>query len=228
VAALVSEHGLRVAEVEGLFGWAALPEQAEESRSEEATVFAMADVFGADHMITVGPPPGTYGRAAWDELAERFAGLCDRAADHGLRVALEFVPQLTELEDLASALEIVERADRPNGGICLDAWHFFRGAQQFDVLQTVPLDRLVLLQLCDGPTVPLEPDYERDTLTNRQIPGVGEFDLARMMAALDRGPSDTYISVEVFSTALQELPFADAARLLAAGGRDTLAGLRRR
>ena len=99
VAALVSEHGLRVAEVEGLFGWAALPEQPEESRSEEATVFAMADVFGADHMITVGPPPGTYGRAAWDELAERFAGLCDRAADHGLRVALEFVPQLTELED---------------------------------------------------------------------------------------------------------------------------------
>ena len=65
-------------------------------------------------------------------------------------------------------------------------------------------------------------------MTNRQIPGVGEFDLARMMAALDRGPSDTYISVEVFSTALQELPFADAARLLAAGGRDTLAGLRRR
>jgi hypothetical protein len=56
---------------------------------------------------------------------------------------------------------------------------------------------------------------------------MGEFDLERLVTALDRGPSDAYVSVEVFSTDLQAVPFDEAARQLAAGGRDVLALTRR-
>jgi sugar phosphate isomerase/epimerase len=222
VADLATAHGLRIAEVEGLFGWAGSAADRDSSSEQERLLYLMADAFGADHLLTVGPPPGTFGVAGRRELANCFGALCDRAADHGLRVALEFVPILTEPGDLSSALEIVELADRPNGGICIDAWHFFRGERQFDLLETFPADRLVLLQLCDGPLVPVNPDYEADTLTNRLLPGDGEFDLTRFAGSLLRAP-DAYVSVEVFSTVLQQLPHDETARLLAASGHRTLA-----
>jgi sugar phosphate isomerase/epimerase len=222
---LAARHSLRVPEVEGLFGWANPGERTDESLQEESTLYEMADAFGADHMLTVGPPPDTYGPESWKELAERFGELCDRASDHGLRVALEFVPFLTEIQDLSSAVEIVELADRPNAGICLDAWHFFRGTAQFDVLNTFPVEHLVLLQLCDGPAVPQDPDYGTDTMTNRKIPGTSDFDLGSLVSGLDRPGNDAYVSVEVFSTEVQKLPHVEAAQQLYAGGRAALAGV---
>ncbi|MBK8374800.1 MAG: hypothetical protein IPL18_07995 [Sphingomonadales bacterium] len=53
---------------------------------------------------------------AWDGrvMGNAFAKLCDQAADHGVRLAIEFVPT-GAIADFARALELVERADRSNG-----------------------------------------------------------------------------------------------------------------
>ena len=83
----------------------------------------MAEALGAVSISVIGPfmpdevPAG--------ELPERFADFCDRAAGFGARVHLEFMP-MSAVADLGAAWPIVRDADRPNGGILLDTWHFFR------------------------------------------------------------------------------------------------------
>ena len=60
----------------------------------------------------------------------------DRAALIGLDVHLEFVP-MTVVSDIAIAWDMVRNADRPNGGMLFDTWHFFRGTPDFGVLAQV-------------------------------------------------------------------------------------------
>src|SRR3954471_23232322 len=50
-----------------------------------------------------------------DDLAAHFAALCDRAADFGTRVHLEFIP-FTVIRDLRTGWRLVQAAGRPNGG----------------------------------------------------------------------------------------------------------------
>jgi sugar phosphate isomerase/epimerase len=42
-----------------------------------------------------------------------------------MQVALEFRPY-SNIPDVAAAANIVAEADRANGGLCVDTWHFFR------------------------------------------------------------------------------------------------------
>src|SRR5205085_1508585 len=71
-----------------------------------------------------------------EEIAAPFGAFCDRAADLGARVHLEFIP-MTAIRDLATAWVVVQGADRPNGGVLFDTWHFFRGDPDFAVLERV-------------------------------------------------------------------------------------------
>jgi hypothetical protein len=52
--------------------------------------------------------------ATLDELVDLSAALCDRAADIGALVHLEFIP-MTVIADIATPWRIVRDADRPNG-----------------------------------------------------------------------------------------------------------------
>ena len=72
-----------------------------------------------------------------DAVTERFAGICDRAAEHGVRIGIEFLP-FSEIPDAATAWQIVRDADRPNGGLDVDSWHHFRGAADLGQLLAIP------------------------------------------------------------------------------------------
>ena len=83
----------------------------------------MSEALGVVSMTAIASSTSA---ATVDELVERFGALCDRAADIGALVHLEFIP-MTPIADVATAWRIVREADRPNGGILFDTWHFFRG-----------------------------------------------------------------------------------------------------
>lgn len=200
------DHGVRVAELEVLDGWATTgaPDQAEKERA----LFAMADLFGARHLHVIGPFEGSV-----DDAAAAFAGVCDRAAEHGLLVAIEALP-FTNIADFGTALAIAERAGRDNGGLCIDTWHHFRGANDMGLLRAVPAARIVSVQINDGPMVPEADDYFTDTISNRRVPGAGEFDLLAVLADLDRKGVRAPLSVEVLSTQLAALAPGEVARRL--------------
>lgn len=174
--------------------------------AEEA--FAMAETFGAEmiSVLALYDPPVTA-----EVGGPAFAELCDRAAERGLRLQLEFVPG-TGLHDLAAAWEVVEAADRPNGGILLDTWHFFRSGSSFELLEALPAERIFGLQIEDAPAAP-PADPAHESLHGRLLPGDGGLDLERFMAVVaDQLPELT--GPEVFSDELGRLPAAELGRRL--------------
>src|SRR5579863_3563761 len=121
--AVLTGAGVRLVEIETLLGWDDPAELRDpDGPRREQLAFALADAVGARHAVAVGAITGDLRPSA----TEGFAALCDRAAEHGLLVALE--PQgCSSIADLATATAIVADAGRPNGGLNLDVWHQTRG-----------------------------------------------------------------------------------------------------
>ncbi|WP_448624273.1 sugar phosphate isomerase/epimerase family protein [Geodermatophilus sp. URMC 64] len=222
--AVLDAHGLRVVEIEALRGWSATGPEREAYLADERDVFAMSDALGPGHHVQViGPYTGTL-----DDAAEAFAGVCDRAAEHGLCAAIEFLPEMTNIPDADTAMEIVNRAGRANGGICLDSWHHFRGADDDAMLRRIPPERIFAVQIDDGPRRPVDADYYTDCTRYRQVPGEGAFDLVGFLSLLAGMGVRIPLSVEVISEELLQRPAAEVARRLAEGTRAVMAAARSR
>lgn len=220
VDAALDETGLVVANIETLRGWAT-PAGAETAQRHEQLAFDMADHWGCRYVQVIGDAEGPL-----DQAAAGFAALCDRAGEHGLSVGLEWVPSMTNIGDARTALRIVTEADRPNGGLCVDSWHFTRSTNDLDDLRAIPGELVVATQWNDGTVVPAEPDYYTDTLANRVVPGAGEFDLVEILRILDAAGSRAPIGLEVCSSALWDAPVEEAAMAAAAAMSRILAAAR--
>ena len=166
----------------------------------EAELFRIADAVGARSLNAIDVFGGDW---TVDAAAAAFAGLCDRAAEHGLLVHVEFLPW-SRIPDVATAWEIVRMADRPNGGVLVDAWHFFRGGRDDAALRAVPGDRVLALQFDDGPVAP-EADLPAAALHDRVLPGAGELDLRGLVRTLREIGAVAPVGVEVFSDELHAL-----------------------
>ncbi len=183
---LLDEHGICLAEIEVVRGWArGGPDDI------EAVAWRMADEFECRYLQAIGPYEGTI-----DDAGRAFAGLCDRAGEHGLVVGIEFLP-FTNIVTAADALDIAERADRPNGGVCVDIWHHARGAADLDLIRALPAEMVRAVQMNDGPLVPENDDYFRDCLDNRVAPGAGAFDAVGFVRLLQGMGVQVPWSVEV-------------------------------
>jgi sugar phosphate isomerase/epimerase len=168
-----------------------------------------AEVFGSTE-LTVNAPFRTTTETT-DSLTERFAAVCDRCADAGIAVHLEFVP-FPPIGSLAVAWDIVRGADRANGGILFDTWHFFRGEPDLDLLATIPGDRIFSVQVSDG-AAELQESLVKDTFRHRRLPGDGVFDLLGALRTLRKTGGLKMVGPEVLSIELDALPPVEAARL---------------
>ncbi len=220
VDAALDETGLVVANIETLRGWA-VPGADEACRQQEALAYEMADRWGCRYVQVIGDAAGPLDRAA-----EGFAALCDRAADHGLLVGLEWVPSMTNIGDSTTALQIVLDADRANGGLCVDSWHFTRSTNDLDHLRAIPGDKVIATQWNDGTVAAQLDDYYTDCLTNRVPPGEGEFALVEIVQILDAAGSTAPIGVEVCSADLWAGPIDRAAQVSADAMRRVLTAAR--
>lgn len=198
---LLAEHNMRLREIE------VIPALGVGMEEREATAWRMADEFQCRYVQVIGN--------GGDDLAAAgaaFGSLCDRAADHGLVVGLEFVP-FTDIVSVHDARRIVEEADRPNGGICVDIWHHERGARDLAGIAALPGELITGIQLNDGALVPVEADYYIDCLANRCAPGDGEFDMVGFLAALAATGTTAPRSLEVCSTASWAQPESHVHRI---------------
>lgn len=208
----ITDAGLFVSEVELITNW--MPEHANGqsefgqflSSMTSARVLPLAAELGARVVSTAelfGLPFDL------DRIAGHFGALCDEAAEYDLRIALEFVPT-GGVPGLREAMQVIDAAGRDNGGLMIDAWHFFRSHSSLSDLAAVPGDRIFSIQLSDACATP-EPDLNAGML-NRLMPGKGELDLAGLMRAAARTGTDAFIGIEVFSKALDSLPTSAAAK----------------
>jgi len=217
LAQIAADSGVRVAEVETLNCAARLND---DHRAAAQTLFTSAANLQARHVnLVFGGSSET--SLDVDGAAEAFAELADLAADHGLLLALEFMPFMT-VRTIDVACEIVERAGRDNGGLVVDTYHFFRGGSLLDDLARVPGKRITTLQLSDVPTA-APADLLIETRTARLLPGQGELPLTDFLRTVDATGADAPIGVEILSDALRAAPIGEAAASTAEATRAALA-----
>ncbi|GAA2353124.1 sugar phosphate isomerase/epimerase family protein [Streptomyces violaceusniger] len=197
---LLDQHGIRVLELEHLWDWA----QGEDPA--EAAMFTFADRIGARHINV--PMFFTH---SLPDLVAPFAALCDRAAEHGLLIGFEFLPY-SHVRTIGEAWQVVADAGRPNGGITLDLWHWFRSGARPRDLTDVPASAIITLQMCDVLAEP-GPDMTEEARHRRLLPGQGAGDTLGVLRALREHGVSAPASVEVFSDDLDAQPATQAARL---------------
>ncbi len=175
--------------------------------------------FSADESLRMSEELGVAGitllAQATDEvprerIIESFGATCDRAATFGADVHLEFVP-FTVVRSLQDAWEITSAADRTNGGICFDTYHFFRSDPDYELLNTIPGDRIMTVQIDDAQAEPIGTLLE-DT-QSRLLPGDGDFDLVAALQALDAIGGLSWIGAEVLSPVLHAMEPVDSQTL---------------
>lgn len=149
-----------------------------------------------------------------DRLVGPFGELCDRAADAGLAVHLEFMP-FSAVRDLDTALRLLDAAGRENAGLMFDVWHFVRSGSSRETLANEAA-RVLAVQLDDCPAEP-EENLVMETLHRRLMPGEGDAGVAELIRLLDQGGCTAPLGVELFSEELEALaPLAAAERAMRA------------
>lgn len=171
--------------------------------------------LGAQYVLTVGNDPE---RARLIDTLGQFA---DRAAEYGVMLPIEFITY-TAITSLADAVDVVRAVGRENLGFVIDFLQFFRAGAEWDVLAAIPASALPYAQISDGPAAapPSVDALRREARTARMIPGAGELDLGRLIAAL---PAGIPLSVEAPTVELAERPLGDVARILGQATRNVLA-----
>ncbi|MBK5011518.1 sugar phosphate isomerase/epimerase [Pseudomonas sp. S60] len=152
--------------------------------------------LGGTELLVAGNDPDE------SRLTERFAHLCDLAADYGIYPHLEFMPW-TEVRDLRQAMRVVANADRGNACVLVDAFHFNRSASALADLATLAPERLRYAQLCDvaGPVPDDMDEILRQARNERRFPGDGDADLVGLLRAL---PANVPLSLEIPTRQLLE------------------------
>lgn len=161
-------------------------------------VFRIAEALDAEAINCVEGIGQPHPKAA---LIDAFGDFADRAASHGLRVTVEFMP-ISSIASLADAWTIVRAINRFNAGLCFDTWHFFRSDPDFALLDSVPGEAIFEVQLADATHALQAETLTEDLLHHRRLPGDGEFDIARVAAVLHRLKAWRSVGPEVFADAM--------------------------
>jgi sugar phosphate isomerase/epimerase len=202
---MVVDAGLHVTDIDSCADWLPPPSGGTDAPTPFRSVwkrpqfFDAAAALGADCIVAVHL---TGGEVEHGVAVAGFASLCDDAAKHGLRVALEFMP-FSGIPDLASAWSIVDEAGRRNGGLVVDVCHLVRSGGDETALRQVPPDRIFSVQLGDGPAQP-PTDLVDEAMYHRADPGDGDFDVAGFLARLAHDGVRTRVGPELYRAGWSE------------------------
>jgi 4-hydroxyphenylpyruvate dioxygenase len=181
---------LAVAELEGVSDW----------MHASRTVRSLA-LLRAEQTFATAAEIGASVVLAWpsDEPVEAlqaatyFGELCRAAEPFNVRVGLEFLGRSATIRDLRTAWRIVETAECANSGLVIDTFDFYRGGSTLQMIEEIPGEEILLVQVSDAPDLP--PRELRDH--NRLYPGTGVLEFEALLAAIrGKGYSD-YFSLEL-------------------------------
>jgi sugar phosphate isomerase/epimerase len=178
---------------------------------------ADAVALGCD-LVMIAPgqnPPGTL-----REGAANFRDGGEIAKAHGVRFALEFNSAHAVINSLAAGREVVERADHPNCGLLLDAYHLERSGGGGRGFESYPPERIFAFQYSDVPGGP-PPAVKRPT--DRLPPGLGTVRWREVFQLLREKNYAGYLSYEAPNPEYWSRPPEEVAREAALATRRLLA-----
>src|SRR5580692_636390 len=132
-----------------------------------------------------------------DRAAADLRELGERAAKRGLRIAFEALAWGRHINDYRDSWEAVRRADHPAVGLVLDSFHILARGTDLSTIQSIPGNRIFLVQLADAPL--LQMDYLSWSRHFRNVPGQGDLPVMDFMKALQTTGYDKALSLEIFN-----------------------------
>jgi 3-dehydroshikimate dehydratase len=132
-----------------------------------------------------------------DRAAADFRELGERAAARGLRVGYEALAWGRHVNDYRDAWEIVRRADHKSIGVILDSFHALAPSFPTMPIQSIPADKIFLVQLADAPKLGL--DVLSWSRHFRCFPGQGDLPVASFVEAVLATGYAGPLSLEIFN-----------------------------
>jgi sugar phosphate isomerase/epimerase len=176
----------------------------------------LAARLGAQHVLVVGNDPDS------ERLAANFAALCDCAHAVGLGGVLEAM-SFVELKTLRLALDLLNRVQKPNARLPIDALHFYRSGAHPRELAAIDPSLIPFMHLCDGSAAAPKPEgLKAEARGGRFYPGEGELEIGELLRAL---PAGIPIEFEAPCARYSGLPILERARICCAATRALVNGV---
>ncbi|MGJ9412726.1 bifunctional sugar phosphate isomerase/epimerase/4-hydroxyphenylpyruvate dioxygenase family protein [Aeromicrobium sp. CF4.19] len=134
--------------------------------------------------------------------ADQLRRLADVAQEHGRRLAFEALAWGRFVDDYRRAWRIVEQADHPALGVCLDSFHILSRGHDPAAIERIPGEKIFFVQLADAPALTM--DVLSWSRHHRLFPGEGSFDLPGFMGHVMRAGYDGPWSLEVFNDVFRQ------------------------
>lgn len=201
---ILDDHGIKHVELEFLTDWFFDGEKKQQADATNRMLLEAAEALGARHVKA-----GEFVRnnIPMPHMVEAFAALCADAANHGTRILYEMMP-FSNIDSVEKALELVEGAGAPNGGIVFDLWHIVKAGIPYEKVARVPLRYMRAIEINDG-TFECPWSLHEDTVNHRRLCGEGEFDVKGFVARMLQAGYDGPWGIEVLNEDLRKKPLEE-------------------
>ncbi|KEA53664.1 endonuclease [Mangrovibacter sp. MFB070] len=180
-------------------------------REDMALACAAHDAVGGDCMVAVPTIRAGQHWSIRDVIADsvkRLRELSDIAGEHGMRVAFEPIGSAgCCVPSLVMAMDIVDRADRGNVGLVIDAFNLYLHDQWQEpgCLRQVPVEKIFVYHIDDADDLPVEQlDH-----CHRVFPGNGVIPLHAITRELVQMGYQGVCSLELFNPGYWQMPARD-------------------
>ncbi|HTU25939.1 MAG TPA: sugar phosphate isomerase/epimerase family protein [Pirellulales bacterium] len=167
-----------------------------------ANRLSLCHTLGVSTLVVVGDFAGQLTETDFERTRHSLTEAAQRAADAGVRIALEFQGRASLANNLQTAAALVAETGHPALGICFDAFHYYVGPSKLEDLGYLTTENLFHVQLCDLAQIPRELAADAD----RILPGDGDFLLEPIVAHLRAIGYAGPVAVELMNPNIWQIP----------------------
>ena len=165
--------------------------------TDEDTFFRMAEALQVTSISVIEVFNMKFPPEVW---VTSFQRICDKAADRGLNVQLEFMPWGTSsVDSLAKAWRIVQAADRDNGGLMFDTWCYLNSERNDELLRQISAQKVFQVQLASANDSLQGNTMLHEAMHHRRRLGSGNDELRSVVKTLQASGKLNEVGIEVFS-----------------------------
>jgi 4-hydroxyphenylpyruvate dioxygenase len=202
VRKLCADHGLMIDLYQPFRDFEAVPpEQLAANLARAEHKFDVMAALGTDTVLVCS----SVSPAAIDDddlAAEQLSLLAERAHARGMRVAYEALAWGRHVSTWDHSWRIVQRADHPALGLCLDSFHVLSREVSPDGIAGITPGKVFFLQLADAPRLSM--DVLQWSRHHRLFPGQGSFDLTGFVRLVLDADYTGPLSLEVFNDVFRQ------------------------
>jgi len=173
------------------------------------TMLEMCAELGCDVLLACSST-SAHASQDLDHIARDLRKLAMLAIPFGIRIAYEGLSWGRTINEYTTAWDVVNRADAPNLGVCIDSYHILAAKTPLDAILDIDPSKIFLVQLSDfmWSETPTFEERMATARTYRVFPreGVHTAELIDLVQKLDRlGYAGDY-SFEVFNDDFVQMP----------------------